>query len=94
MKISELTPGTGNINLEVEVVNVGEVREIHKYGRALKVATVTIKDDSGEIALSLWNENVEKVKEGSKISIENAYCNEWQGNAQLTLGKFGKLSVL
>lgn len=94
MKISDLNPGTGNISMEAEVTKVGEIREINKYGRTLKVANVTLKDDSGEIELSLWNENIDKVKEGDRVKIENGYCNEWQGNKQLTLGKFGKLSVL
>ena len=29
-----------------------------------------------------------------KIQIENGYVSEWQGKAQLTLGKFGKLNVI
>lgn len=93
MKISELSPGTGSVNLEAEVVSVEEPREINKYGRKLRVANATIKDDSGTITLVLWNDEIDKVKEGSKIKIENGYVNEWQGNPQLTLGKFGKMTV-
>jgi len=94
MKIEELSSGTGNVTLEAEVVKIGEAREINKYGRTLKVANVTLKDDSGEIDLVLWNENIDKVKEGDKVSIENGYVNEWQGKLQLTLGKFGKMTAL
>src|SRR3989338_11420867 len=94
MKIEELSSGTGNVTLEAEVVKIGEAREINKYGRVLKVANVTLKDDSGEIDLVLWNENIDKVKEGDKESIENGYVNEWQGKLQLTLGKFGKMTAL
>jgi len=93
MNISELSPGTGSVNLEAEVVSVEPPREINKYGRALRVANVTIKDDSGTITLVLWNDEIDKVKEGNKIKIENGYVNEWQGNPQLTLGKFGKMTV-
>jgi len=93
MKISELSPGTGSVNLEAEVVSVEPPREINKYGRQLRVANVNIKDDSGTITLVLWNDEIDKVKEGSKIKIENGYVNEWQGNPQLTLGKFGKMTV-
>ncbi len=94
MKISELTPGTGSVNLEAEVVGVEAPREINKMGRALKVANVTIQDDSGTITLVLWNDNIDRVKEGAKIKIENGYVNTWQDKSQLTLGKFGKLDVL
>jgi len=94
MNISELKPGTGNVNIEAEVVTKESEREINKYGRKLRVANVTIKDDSGSLSLVLWNEEIDKVKEGDKIKIENGYVNEWQGTPQLTLGKFGKLTVL
>jgi replication factor A1 len=94
MKIAELKPGTGNVNIEAEVVNVEATREINKYGRRLRVANVVIKDDSGEITLVLWNDDIEKVKGGDKIRIQNAYVNEWQGAPQLTLGKFGKMEVI
>ncbi len=94
MKISELTSGTGNVNLEAEVVSIATPREINKYGRTLRVADVTIRDDSGTITLVLWNENIDKISEGAKIKIENGYVNTWQDNVQLTLGKFGKLSVV
>jgi len=94
MKISELKVGTGSIGLDAEIVSIEPTREINKYGRKLRVANATIKDDSGTITLVLWNDEIDKVKEGAKIKIENGYVNEWQGNPQLTLGKFGKMTVL
>lgn len=94
MEISELRPGTGSVNIEAEVVSVDAAREINKYGRKLRVANATIKDGSGSIMLVLWNEQIDKVKSGDRVKIENGYVNEWQGTPQLTLGKFGKLTVL
>ena len=94
MKISELRPGTGSVMLEAEVVSMDSEREVNKYGRKLRVANATIKDDSGTMTLVLWNDQIDQVKAGNKIKIENGYVNEWQGAAQLTLGKFGKLTVL
>ncbi|MBD3210357.1 DNA-binding protein [Candidatus Micrarchaeota archaeon] len=94
MNISELKPGTGNINIEAEVTSKEPEREINKYGRKLRVTNLTVKDDSGTMTLVLWNEDIDKVNEGDKIKIENGYVGEWQGAPQLTLGKFGKLTVL
>jgi len=94
MNISELKPGTGNVNVEAEVTSIESPREINKMGRKLRVANATIKDDSGSISLVLWNEQIDKVKEGDKLKIENGYVNEWQSTPQLTLGKFGTLTVL
>ena len=92
MKISELKPGQGNVNLDAEVVEIKPAREINKYGRTLKVADVILRDDSGTITLALWNENIDKVSEGKKVKIENGYVNTWQDKVQLTLGKFGKIA--
>lgn len=84
----------GNVDIEVEVVSVGDVREFEKYGRKGKVATAKVKDETGEIDLSLWNEQVDEVKAGDKLKISNGYVSEWQGNPQLTAGKFGTLTVI
>lgn len=94
MKISDLMPGTGNVDLEAEVVGVEAPREINKNGRSLRVANVTLRDDSGTISLVLWNDQIDKVSEGAKVKITNGYVNTWQDKLQLTLGKFGKLEVL
>ena len=94
MKISELRPGTGSVEIEAEVVSVETPREINKMGRTLRVANAELKDDSGTISLVLWNDQIDKISSGMKVKIENGYVNEWQNKPQLTLGKFGKLTPL
>jgi len=94
MNISELKSGSSKVEIEAEIVSIDETREINKYGRRLRVANATIKDDSGTITLTLWNEDIDKVKAGDKIKIENGYVNEFQNKLQLTRGKFGTLTVL
>jgi replication factor A1 len=94
MKISELNAGQGNIDVTVEVISIEEPREFDKYGKKLKVANATIKDDSGEIKMTLWNDDIEKVKEGMTLHITNGYCSEFKDEKQITTGKFGKFEVL
>lgn len=94
MKISDLQVGQGNADIEAEVVEVGEPREINKFGRSIRVATATIKDESGTIKMSLWNQDIDKVQAGSRIKVTNGYVNEFQGEKQFTTGKFGKMEVL
>tara|TARA_Y100000310_G_scaffold324465_1_gene386320 strand:+ start:1289 stop:1579 length:291 start_codon:yes stop_codon:yes gene_type:complete len=94
MKISELESKQGKIDIEVEITKVDEPREFEKFGQKGKVATATVKDESGEIKLTLWNEEVDSVKEGDKIKITNGYVSEYQGEKQLTAGRFGKLEVV
>lgn len=94
MKISELKSGQSKVDIEATVTEIGETREFDRFGRTIKVATAKIKDDSGSMNLSLWNDDVGRVKKGDKIKVTNGYVNEFQGELQLTSGKFGKLEVI
>jgi replication factor A1 len=94
MNISEIQVREGKINVEAEVTDLGEIREFDKFGKKIKVCNATFKDESGEIILTLWNDEIDKVKVGDKVKITNGYCNEYQGEKQLTAGKFGNLEVV
>ncbi|MFA4982952.1 MAG: OB-fold nucleic acid binding domain-containing protein [Candidatus Micrarchaeia archaeon] len=93
MKISELKAGTGNVNVAGEITEKEEARDvITKFGKKLRVASAKLKDDSGEVILSLWNEDADKFALGDKVKIENGWVSEFKGNAQLSAGKFGKIT--
>lgn len=94
MNIEELKAGQGKVDIEVEVVDISDVRTFSKFGKDGRVATAKVKDESGEIDLTLWNENIDGVSVGDKLKIENGYVSEFQGNTQLTAGKYGTLSVV
>ena len=93
MKISELKPGQGSVELTGEVIEVGEARTFNKFGSEGRVATAVMKDESGQIMLSLWNDQIDKVKQGDTVTIKNGYVKEWQGELQITTGKMGTLEV-
>lgn len=94
MAIEDLKPRQGKIDLTAEVIDIGETRTFQKFGNQGRVANAKIRDATGEITLSLWNEQIDQVKVGDKVHITNGYVSEWQGEKQLTTGKFGKLEVI
>ena len=94
MAIKDLKIRQGNVDVVVDIVDIGETREFEKFGRPGKVATAIAKDETGDIKLTLWNEQIEKIKSGDKVHIINGYVSEWQGEPQLTTGKMGKLEVV
>ena len=94
MKISELKTGQGNIELEGTIKEIGETRTFNKFGKELLVANAIFQDDSGSIKLTLWNDDVKRFKDGDKIKVVNGYVNEFQGEKQLTSGKFGSLEKM
>lgn len=91
MTISELHAGQGNVNVEGVITEVEDVRTFNKYGKELRVANAMLQDDSGDIKLTLWNEDTVKFKQGDRIKIINGYVGEFQGEKQLSSGKFGKI---
>ena len=94
MKVKEIKPRQGKIDIELEIVDIGEVRQFDRFGKVGRVVNAVAKDDTGEIKLTLWNDEIDMVKVGDKVKITNGYCSEFQGEKQLSAGKYGKLEVL
>lgn len=94
MKISEIKRGVNNIAITAKVVDKGEKREVNtKYGKK-SVAEVTLEDDSGQIALSLWEDKIDSVRVGDTVSLEGGYVTEFRDKVQLNLPRNGKLDVV
>ncbi|BCS91056.1 MAG: single-stranded DNA binding protein Ssb [Candidatus Micrarchaeota archaeon] len=95
MKISELRAGMGNVNIKARVIKKEETRTVNTKNGARRVANLVIEDeDKNTIKLSLWEDEIEKVKEGDEIEIENGYVSEFRGELQLSLGRYGKIISL
>jgi len=94
MAIKDLQARQGQVDLIAEIMEKGEIREFEKFGKTGKVCNAKIKDATGEMSLTLWNEDIDKVKVGDKVHIINGWVGEWQGEKQLSTGKFGQLEVV
>jgi len=94
MQIKELQPKQGKVDITVTVMEKGEPRTFSKFNSQGQVCNAKVQDDSGSITLSLWNEQVSTVDVGDIIQIKNGYVSEWQGEMQLSTGKFGQLEVV
>lgn len=81
--------------VEATVSQLEAVREITKRdGTAQKVRNGRLKDDTGEITLVLWGEEVALVNEGDRVRITEGWVKEYQGRPQISLGRVGKLEKL
>ena len=94
MAISDLKARQGKVELIANVVKKEDVREFNKEGRSGKVCNAIVEDPTGQVKLTLWNEQCDLVGVGDKVQISNGYVGEWQGELQLSTGKFGTLAVL
>ena len=94
MEIKDLQAGQGKVDIVVEIAELQEPRTFEKFGKSGKVANAKARDVSGEITLSLWNEQCDLVKQGDKVHIINGWVSEFKGEKQLSTGKFGKLEII
>ena len=93
MQVKDLEVRKAVDNIELEVVDMDEPRDWSNARGSGRVVNVKVKDDTGEVNMTLWNQDVDKVKKGDKIVVENGWCGEYQGEKQLSTGRFGKLTV-
>ena len=94
MKINEVKVGQTATLDQVEVTEAGEVREFEKFGRRSRVCDVTIKDDTGEMQLTLWNDEIDEVTVGDKLKLTDGWVKEWKDKMQITKGRSGKIEKL
>lgn len=94
MNISDIKPNTGKIEVVGVVQDKQEPKEFVKFGKTGKLCNATLKDDSGQIKITLWEDQVDKVNEGDRIQITNGWCGEFRGESQLSTGKFGQLDIV
>lgn len=94
MEIKDLQAKQGKVDITVEIASKEEPKEFQKFGMNGKLCNCMAKDDSGEIKLTLWNDQVDQVNVGDKVQITNGYVSEYKGELQLSTGKFGKIEVV
>ncbi len=96
LKINELRDGMRKVDVEADVVEKSDVREVRsRYtNETYRVADATLEDETGKITLTLWNEQTLQVNVGDRIKIENGYIKSFRDVLQLNSGKYGTLTVL
>jgi len=93
MQVKDLQPKQGNVDITLSITEKAEPREFEKFGKPGKVCNAKGKDETGTVTITLWNEDADKVSVGDKVTIKNGWVSEWQGDLQLSTGKFGQMEV-
>jgi len=84
------------VDVEAKIIQKSETREVRSRDRneTYRVADATIKDDTGTVKLTLWNEQIDQVNVDDTVKIENGYIRSFRGEIQLNVGRYGKLTIL
>ena len=62
-----------------------------------KVQEGVLSDPTGQVRLSLWDDQIGTLHLGDKINMVSGWCKEFptdSGNLQVSSGKFGKIKIL
>lgn len=94
MKIKDIRAGMDGITVTGCLTKMGEKREVEtRFGKALTVATL-LEDDTGRIILNLWRDQIDLVKVGDIVRIENGFVRTFRDQLELNVGSRGKIIVL
>jgi replication factor A1 len=95
LKIKDLKNGMKRVDVEAKVMEKTTPREVSsRYkNETYRVAEATISDETGQIKLTLWNDQIEQVSENNTVKVENGYVTSFRGEIQLNVGRYGKLTV-
>jgi len=76
--------------VEEIVLKITDVKEPTQT-RVGIVQQAIAEDDSGEATITLWNEQVGTYESGDTVKITKGWCKVYQGQTQVSSGKFGTI---
>jgi GNAT superfamily N-acetyltransferase len=94
--IKELDSTMNRVVVEGEIVEKAIARAVRsrRPWESLTVSEATLKDDTDDVVLILWNEQIRQCSVGDKIRVEGGYVKNYRDIRQLNVGKTGKLITL
>jgi replication factor A1 len=94
-KIGDLKVGMKKVSLKAEVLEIPESKIVYtRYGTTASISNALIKDETGSMKMSLWNDQISMVHRGDVIDVKNVTVAWFSGERQLRLGRSGSLCVI
>jgi ssDNA-binding replication factor A large subunit len=96
--VSSLKPDLEGVDITGTVTRVFPPKEWKKDTRSGRVASITINDGTGEVRVTLWNNDCDlidkgSVQQGAKVEIQNASSRERNGITELSVGMRGRVVI-
>ena len=88
LKVDELTPRTGRVNMPVKVLSLEEPRAMDN---GTVICEGLVGDETGTVIMSFWNDECETVNNGMTIDLKDARANLVRGHMRISLGKNGSM---
>lgn len=98
VEVKSMVPGLKNVSINVRILRIFEPRQFERAGVKSAVANVILGDGTGNVRLSLWDKQIEILKQlqpGLAIEVFGAYTkDDGRGGTEIRLSKRGGLKVL
>ncbi len=92
LNIENVMPGMQNVDIVGKIVKISEVREFSTEKASGRVLNMFIADNTGSIRLSLWNDEIDKIKgfeKGDVVNVRGYVRENKLGGLEIRLGKYG-----
>jgi len=94
-KIGDLKVGMKRVSLKAEMLEIPKSKIVYtRYGTTACVSNTLIRDETGSMKMSLWNQQIDMVHKGDVFDVKNCAVAWFSGERQLRLGRGGSLSVI
>jgi replication factor A1 len=95
--IADITLEMGDVDVDGKVVQIFPVNTFDKGGKEGKVQNIIIADESAQIRLTFWNEDVDKIerlKVDDVVSVKHAYAKEgYRGGVEIHMGRDAEIMI-
>lgn len=82
-----------NANIEATITAISPVRDVTTSRGPSQVADATLKDETGEITLTLWGEDTKRYTVGQKVKITDGWVKDFRGKLQVSMGRSGRITL-
>jgi replication factor A1 len=94
-KIGDLKVGMKRVSLKAEMLEIPKSKIVYtRYGTTACISNALIRDETGSMKMSLWNQQIDMVHKGDVVDVRNGEVAWFSGERQLRLGRSGSLSVI
>lgn len=89
-----IEPRTTVDGLMAKVISKETPREFTNFRGSGGVCDTIVEDSTGKVKLTLWNDQIDRVKMGDTILLEKGWVKEFRGEVCISTGRMGTLKVL
>lgn len=93
-KVTDLLPNEVIKRVELVVLRRYPRRLVNSANYTGSLAAACGRDETGLVGIVLWGEQVNRVKAGDVIRIENGWCRSRDGEIIVSTGRNGSLIIL